>query len=176
MTTPTSSHGPDYAKATLQSARTKPSACLLRFFFYSFPIFFHIVLLPPQSRLTSKETEPAQQARSSHGRERCLRARPHSHPSSRRVGSLLEPSCWAEMGADRGLQGLQSGRANKTRSGTGSVKGTRSQQAARPAAPALVTPCGHPRGTAQARASGPAPELIVVAPSQTWVTGDSTGC
>ena len=97
------------------------------------------------------------------------------HPAGR-VGSLQGPSCWAEMGAGRGLQGLQSGRANKTRSSREPVKGTWSQQAARPAAPELVTPCGHPRGAAQAEASGPAPEIIVVAPSQTWVTGDSTGC
>lgn len=88
------------------------------------------------------------------------------HPAGQ-VGSLLGPSCWAEMGAGRGLQGLQSGRADKTQSSREPVKGTRSQQAAWPAAPKLVTPCGHPRGAAQAGASRPAPEIIVVAPSQT---------
>lgn len=168
MTTPASSRGPDYTKATLQSARTKPAACLLRCFFYSFPIFFFILSSFPVNhgsppRKLNPRSRPGAPTAGSNARVHGPTA---IHPAGQ-VGSLLGPSCWAEMGAGRGLQGLQSGRADKTQSSREPVKGTRSQQAAWPAAPKLVTPCGHPRGAAQAGASRPAPEIIVVAPSQT---------
>lgn len=155
MTTPTSSRGPDHTKATLQSTQTKPSACLLRFFFHPFPIFSHIVLLPPQSWLTSKETEPARPAWSSHGGSdaRVHAPQPASQPAGR-VGSLLGPSCWAEMGADRGLQGRESGRADKTR-GAQSLWGKPKPAGSQAGSSRGVSPCGRPGGRPRLGPAGP---------------------
>ena len=72
MPTPTSPRVPDYDKAILQAAETKPSTCLLskiRLLFLALS-FFHMVLLHPQSLLTSKKTESAQQALTPRCRER----------------------------------------------------------------------------------------------------------
>ena len=131
-----------------------------------FPVFSHIVLLPPQSRLTSKETEPARQAWSSHGGSG---ARVHApQPASRQHGRA---ACWGRPAGLKWVQteGCRGGKAGEpTRlEEHRACGGDRSPQAAGrqlPRSPALWPP------------RGAAPELTLVAPSQIWVTGDSTGC
>lgn len=109
----------------------------------------------PQSWLTSKETEPARPARSSHGGSdaRVHAPQPASQPAGR-VGSLLGPSCWAEMGADRGLQGRESGRADKTR-GAQSLWGKPKPAGSQASSSRGVSPCGHPGGRPRLGPAGP---------------------
>ena len=166
MTAPTCSRGPEHTKAALQAAQTTTLCLSSKILLSPFPVFSHIVLLPPQSWLTSKETEPARQARSSHGGSG---ARVHApQPASLQHGRA---ACWGRPAGLKWVQteGCRGGKAGEpTRlEEHRACGGDRSLQAASrqlPRSPAFWPP------------RGAAPELTLVAPSQTWVTGDSTGC
>lgn len=158
-----------------QQRQNPPFVFSLRSFFYSFPFLFFILFsftlnhcsLPRKLSLHSRPWAPAAESDASEHGWRSIQ--------SDWWGSSLRPSCWAERGVDRqratGTRQRESQPDTKQhRAGEAGLEDSRQpgQKLTR-----YSKPRGNPRGTAWASSSGPTPELTAVAPSQTWVTGDS---